>query len=184
MNRKYFHCIALSSILLMTACGSRGDSGRTETEVLEEKQGKVYAKIYDDAADPVRQIDEAVALASASGRNVIAQVGGNWCKWCLMFADFISSDEEISDCIGENFIYIHVNVNHKNENGRTEIYTEAMEKLGNPMRFGYPVLVVLDGKGNVIHTQDSSYLEEDGGYDRQKVMRFFRNWSPVKRDAE
>lgn len=53
-----------------------------------------------------------------------------------------------------------------------------LERLNNPERFGFPVLVVLDGKGNVIHTQDSSLLEEGNGYNRDKVIRFFSNWTP------
>ena len=53
-----------------------------------------------------------------------------------------------------------------------------MKRLGNPGRFGYPVFVVLDGKGKVLHIQDSSFLEEGKGYDKAKVLRFFKNWTP------
>ena len=53
-----------------------------------------------------------------------------------------------------------------------------MQRLGNPGRFGYPVFVVLNAKGKVIHTQDSSFLEEGNGYDKKKVVRFFKNWTP------
>ena len=53
-----------------------------------------------------------------------------------------------------------------------------MERLGNPGRFGYPVFVVLDGKGQVLHIQDSSFLEEGNGYDKEKVVRFFKSWTP------
>ena len=35
----------------------------------------------------------------------------------------------------------------------------------------YRVLVVLGADGTVLHIQDSSYLEEGSGYDKQKVMR-------------
>ena len=134
--------------------------------------------VYDDSLDPVKQIDEAVALAKKTDRNVICQVGGNWCSWCLLFADFISNDEEIKNLIEENFVYIHVNNQYKNSEGKNVPHTKAMEKLGNPGRFGYPVLVVLDKKGNVIHFQDSSFLEEGRGYNKTKVMRFFKNWTP------
>ncbi len=30
---------------------------------------------------------------------------GNWCPWCLRFADFISKDSDISKVISDNFIY-------------------------------------------------------------------------------
>ena len=53
-----------------------------------------------------------------------------------------------------------------------------MKRLDNCGRFGFPVFVVLDEKGKVIHIQDSSFLEEGQGYDREKVLRFFKNWTP------
>lgn len=133
-------------------------------------------KIYDEEINQLEQIDKAVRQASADGKFVICQVGGNWCRWCLMFADFIGKDKEISEMIDRNFVYIHVNYNPRKPSDETAL--KMLKRLGNPGRFGYPVLVVLDGKGKVLHTQDSSLLEEGNGYNRDKVIRFFCNWTP------
>lgn len=133
-------------------------------------------KVYDETADPMEQISKAVKDVSKDGRFVICQVGGNWCRWCLMFAEFITTDEDIKALIDKNFEYIHVNYNPRKPKDETAI--KMLERLGNPERFGFPVLVVLDSKGNVIHTQDSSFLEEGNGYNKDKVMRFFSNWTP------
>lgn len=137
-------------------------------------------QVYDDSADPMKQIQTAVEQAAATGKNVICQVGGNWCPWCLRFAAFITEDAEIAKLVEENFVYVHINNQHKNAvTGRNEPNVEAMARLGNPGRFGYPVMVVLDGKGNILHFQDSSYLEEGKGYNKSKVVRFFKNWTPT-----
>ena len=93
-----------------------------------------------------------------------------------MFADFITNDSEIKGLIDSNFEYIHVNYNPRKPKDDTAV--KMLERLGNPARFGFPVLVVLDEDGNVIHTQDSSLLEEGNGYNRDKVIRFFSNWTP------
>jgi hypothetical protein len=53
-----------------------------------------------------------------------------------------------------------------------------MKRLNNAGRFGFPVLVVLDEEGNIIHIQDSALLEEGQGYNKEKVLRFFQNWTP------
>ncbi len=132
-------------------------------------------KVYDESADQLVQISDAVKEAGKEGKHVVCQVGGNWCKWCLMFAEFITNDDEIRDLIDKNFEYIHVNYNPRKP--KDEKAMKMLERLGNPERFGFPVLVVLDGKGNVIHTQDSSLLEEGNGYNRSKVLRFFTNWT-------
>lgn len=133
-------------------------------------------KVYNEDADPMAQISDAVKKAGKEGKYVICQVGGNWCRWCLMFAEFITSDEEIKTLIDNEFEYIHVNYNPRQP--KNENTLKMLERLGNPERFGFPVLVVLDNNGKVIHTQDSSFLEEGNGYNKTKVMRFFSNWTP------
>ncbi len=139
-------------------------------------------KVYDETIDQNTQIDQAVKQAKAEGKFVVCQVGGNWCPWCLRFADFITKDEEIRRMVGDNFVYIHVDYSpatFKNDPARKQRSEKMMKRLGNPGRFGYPVFVVLDGKGNILHTQDSSFLEEGKGYDKDKVLRFFKNWTPA-----
>ena len=132
---------------------------------------KDLPKIYDEKADAMSQIDKALDEARESGRFVICQVGGNWCPWCLRFAKFITEDEEIANVVKENFVYIHVNTSKANKN------EEALRRLGNPGRFGYPVLVILDDEGRVMHIQNSSYLEEGNSYNHKKVLEFFLNWT-------
>ena len=137
-------------------------------------------QVYDETINPMVQIDQAVAKAKASGKFVICQVGGNWCPWCLRFADFISKDDTIKKVIDDNFVYIHVNYNPRKSGGDEQARQAAMlmRRLSNPGRFGYPVFVVLDEEGRVVHIQDSSFLEEGQGYSREKVLRFFKNWTP------
>ena len=132
---------------------------------------KELPKVYDEKADAMSQIDQALEDARESGRFVICQVGGNWCPWCLRFAKFITEDEEIANVVKENFVYIHVNTSKANKN------EEALRRLGNPGRFGYPVLVILDDEGRVMHIQNSSYLEEGNSYNHKKVLEFFLNWT-------
>ena len=132
---------------------------------------KDLPKVYDEKADAMSQIDQALEEARESGRFVICQVGGNWCPWCLRFAKFITEDEEIANVVKENFVYIHVNTSKANKN------EEALRRLGNPGRFGYPVLVILDDEGRVMHIQNSSYLEEGNSYNHKKVLEFFLNWT-------
>ena len=140
-------------------------------------------KVYDETIDPMEQIDNALVQAADQGKFVICQVGGNWCPWCLRFADFITKDEEIAQVVDENFVYIHVNYNPRTSNDEASSKA-VLQRLGNPGRFGYPVFVVLDAEGNVIHIQDSSFLEEDKSYNKDKVLRFFNNWTPKAVDAQ
>ena len=132
-------------------------------------------KVYSEQINPLEQIDHAIAQAQAEGKFVICQVGGNWCPWCLRFADFITNDSTINSVIEQNFVYIHVNY-HPRKAG--EVGKALMKRLNNAGRFGFPVLVVLDEQGQIIHIQDSGLLEEDKSYNQKKVLNFFQNWTP------
>lgn len=137
-------------------------------------------KVYNEDINPIEQIDQAVAKAKSEGKFVVCQVGGNWCPWCLRFADFITNDTTISKVIDDNFVYIHVNYNPRKSEGEAKARqaAELMKRLDNCGRFGYPVFVVLGDDGKVVHIQDSSFLEEGQGYNKEKVLRFFNNWTP------
>ena len=137
-------------------------------------------KVYNEDINPIEQIDQAVFKAKASGKFVVCQVGGNWCIWCLRFADFITNDTTISKVINDNFEYIHVNYNPRKSGGEEKKMQAAalMKRLNNCGRFGYPVFVVLDETGKVIHIQDSGFLEEGQSYSQEKVLQFFKNWTP------
>ena len=137
-------------------------------------------KVYTEDINPLEQIVHAIDQAKAKGKFVVCQVGGNWCPWCLRFADFISKDTTISKVIDENFEYIHVNYNpRKSENEEKQQQARVlMERLENCGCFGFPVFVVLNVDGKVLHIQDSSFLEEGQGYNQEKVLRFFKNWTP------
>lgn len=128
-------------------------------------------RVYNESIDPLVQIDSALSVAKSDGKYVVCQVGGNWCVWCLRFADFIKKDSEISKLVDDNFVYIHVNYSRNNPS------ESLMKRLNNPSRFGFPVFVVLNQNGDVIHIQDSSFLELGNGYDPEKVKRFFECWT-------
>ena len=136
-----------------------------------QKNDDMQKKVYDEDIDPMMQIEQALEEARNTNRLVICQVGGNWCPWCLRFANFITTDKEIDNFVREHFVYIHLNTSKEHKN------PEMLKRLGNPGRFGYPVLVVLGRDGEVLHIQNSSYLEEEKSYNRKRVMEFFQNWT-------
>lgn len=137
-------------------------------------------RVYDETIDPMAQIDEALVKAKADDKFVVCQVGGNWCPWCLKFADFVEKDTAVNKVVNDNFEYIHVNYNPRKSGGdeAQQKAAKLMKRLDNPRRFGFPVFVVLNGDGKVLHIQDSSFLEEGKGYSEEKTLRFFKNWTP------
>lgn len=130
-------------------------------------------KPYDATENAEVKISELVKKAKAENKNIILQAGGNWCIWCLRFNNYVQTTPELKEIVDANYLYYHLNYSPENKNEK------VFAKYDNPgAKFGYPVFVVLDQNGKMIHTQDSAVLEEGKGYSKEKVKAFFEKWSP------
>lgn len=127
--------------------------------------------LYDPSANAEKQISETVSKAKQQNKHVLVQVGGNWCGWCKKLHEFIKNDATIDSLIQSDYITVHINYSKENKNEK------VLKNLGNPQRFGFPVLLVLNQDGKRIHTQDTVFLEEGKGYNRKKLLRFLRLWN-------
>jgi thioredoxin-related protein len=130
-------------------------------------------KLYHPEADAKKDIADAVAQAKKEHKYVLIQAGGNWCKWCLEFARFSKADAKIDSVITSSYIVYHLNNSKENQN------KAVFASLGYPQRFGFPSFIILNEKGERIHTQNSEYLEDGkSSYDHAKVQAFLEMWTP------
>lgn len=157
-----------------------GTSKEADSTAILEAKKKTAAeekaklpKPYNDKENAEEKIAALVKQAQAENKNIILQAGGNWCIWCLRFNQFVQTTPELKNIVDENYLYYHLNYSPENKNEK------VFAKYNNPgEKFGYPVFVVLDKNGKMIHTQDSAILEEGKGYSIDKVKDFFEKWAP------
>ena len=120
----------------------------------------------------IARIDSAVVVAKNTHRQVLCQMGGDWCKWCRLLNQEIASDTVLSQFIDEFFIYIHVTYN-----GKDDPQSQALnDRLQDAARFGFPVWVILNQHGNIVHIQNTAYLESGFGYDHQRLLDCLNDW--------
>jgi len=129
------------------------------------------ALLYHPEADAKKQIADAVIQSKKESKQVLLMVGGNWCRWCIMFQKFITADASIDSLIKADYVMEHINYSKEYKN------LEVLKALDFPQRFGYPVFVILDGNGKRIHTQNSAYLEYGEGYSKERTMEFLSQWN-------
>ncbi len=141
------------------------------TSLMANSQGSGN-NLYKPDDDAEYELSNLIKLAKAFNRNVFVQVGGNWCAPCLRFNNFITSDEEISSVLNENYVVYHLNYSKENQN------MTLMEKYDNPQKMNFPVFLILDTTGKLLHTQKVMDLVNSLGYDKTKVIALFNDWKP------
>ena len=128
-------------------------------------------KLYKPEENAKKEIEKSVEEAKKTGKHVLVQVGGNWCIWCARFNDFVTNDKSLDSLMNSNYVVYHLN--HSKENKNSDI----LAKYEYPQRFGFPVFLILNEKGELVHTQTSWYLESEKSYHKEKVTAFFNDWS-------
>lgn len=161
-------------LMALCLCGSINSYSQEKPKAVVIKE-KEKVTIYDPMANAESQINEAVKKANLEQKHVLLKIGGNWCIWCARLHSFFNTDKMLDSLLKADYVMVNINYSPENKN------LKILKQLDYPQRFGFPVLVILDGKGKRLHTQDSGLLEapkeiSSTYYDRDKVAGFLKNW--------
>jgi thioredoxin-related protein len=127
---------------------------------------------FDPERNPEQDLKTAVALASKSGQRILLDVGGEWCIWCHKLDKFFQENVDVSEFLHANYLVVKINRSTENKNEK------FLAKY--PTIKGYPHLFVLDGKGKLLHSQDTGELETGDHHDHDKVFAFLKKWASKK----
>jgi len=135
--------IMITMLLSNTGCGSN--------------QGN-YAPVVkvDPARNAAKDIEFAIVEAGRSNKNILLDVGGEWCIWCHRLDAFIGGNKELNDYLQNNFIVVKINYNPENKNEK------VLSQF--PQVAGYPHIFVLDKQGTFLHSQNTNDLEFEKSY--------------------
>lgn len=165
--------IILSSFIALESGYCQGNkSNQSKISQISHSPNRVK---FDPSRDAEKDIKDAIAAAGKSGKNILLDVGGEWCIWCHRLDKLFEDNKDLSDFEHENFIVVKVNYSNENKNEK------VLSKY--PKVSGYPHLFVLDKDGNLLHSQNTGDLESEKGqgHDKDKVFAFLREWSPKKK---
>jgi len=127
-------------------------------------------RLYNPRANAEKDVTELLVKAKRENKRLLLQVGGNWCLMCYRLNAFIQTDSTLKTLVADNYISYHLNYSPENKN------SAYLAKLGNPQRYGFPVLVVLNSDGQPLHTQNMSLMLKGNGYDYNKLKAFLQQW--------
>lgn len=171
--------ILLLSIVLLgcTAPAANAPEVATATETVAEQETAAEREIplyfideYSESRDPAEDLSQAIAEAQRSERRILLEIGGEWCVWCHILDDFLKEQDSIATRLKENFVVVKINVSPENENAEFMAQYPDVE--------GYPHFFVLEGNGDLLHSQNTALLEEGESYNPEVFSAFIEKWAP------
>ena len=131
-------------------------------------------KLFDPTRNPAADLQAAMAEAQAGHKNILLDVGGNWCPWCLLLDRTLSEDGALDALLAKNYVVVRVNFSRENEN--------AAFLSRYPKAHGYPAWYVLSPRGKLLKAEDTSELEQThklgAGYNAAALSGFLSGNAP------
>lgn len=162
--------IVLALLVLGAGCGGEGaPSGESAAPSAEPATDPPeIARPYEDGADAQAEVDAAVARAGADGKRVLLMFGANWCVWCRRLAWVFENEPSVRAALAEGWHVVHVDTGTRSAPANAAL----VARYGDPLQHGLPCLVVLDGSGELVHTQETGSLERGDRHDPARVLAF------------
>lgn len=127
-----------------------------------------YSKVYDDQRDPFKDATAALTLAKSTNRNVLIEIGGNWCTWCHKMDAFLVKNPQIYQALHNQYVLLKINVSDTNENA------DFMKSL--PPVLGYPHMYISTAAGKMLLSKDTAELQDSRGYSKDYWLAFLSKW--------
>ena len=125
--------------------------------------------IYPEISAAEADIATALKEAKSKHRRIILDFGGDWCPDCQVL-DINFHNGSNLDLLERNFVLVHVNVGHMDQN------IDVAQRYGVPINKGVPALAVLDSKGKVLYAQSTGEFRDMRSMDPQSVTEFLNKW--------
>ena len=129
--------------------------------------------IYPDPSQAKADLAAALKTAARTHRRVLLDFGGNWCGDCQVL-DLYFHDPANLPILDANFVLVHINIGHMDEN------VDIAEKYQVPLHRGVPALAVLSDKGTLLYSQKAGEFEAMRRMESSAVTNFLVQWKPVK----
>src|SRR5579863_7305415 len=130
-------------------------------------------EIYPVPEQAKSDLAAALKTAAASHKHVLLDFGGNWCGDCQVL-DLYFHDAKNLPILEQNFVLVHINIGHMDEN-------EDIARLYDvPLGRGVPALAVLNERGKLLFSQKKGEFEAMRRMESSSVTEFLVQWRPAK----
>lgn len=130
-------------------------------------------EIYPDPAQAKDDLVAALKTAAATHKRILLDFGGNWCGDCQVL-DIYFHDPTNRPILEANFVLVHINIGHMDQN------LDLAQQYEVPLNKGVPALAVLTEEGKLLYSQQAGQFESMRRMQSSVVTDFLVQWKPVK----
>jgi len=121
---------------------------------------------YNEAADAKAEIEQALATAGTTKRNVLVIFGANWCEDCRALDASLKSQKN-AELLAKEFVVVKVDVGNFDRNGT------LTTQYGNPTKKGIPAAIVLAPNNQTLYATRAGELSNARRMSESGVYEFF-----------
>lgn len=130
-------------------------------------------EIYPNPERAKADLAAAVKLATQTHKRILLDFGGNWCGDCFVL-DLNLHGEMNRALLDSNFVMVHINIGHMDENA------DLAARYQVPIKRGVPAMAVLDERGRLLYSQKDKEGEAMSRTDPRAVRDFLLKWRPER----
>jgi len=131
---------------------------------------------YDPLRDAGKDLTAASAEAQRSNKNILVEVGGEWCSWCHILDRFFDDHPDLAALRDKNYVIMKVSMSEENPNGA------FLSRFPYVRR--YPHIFILGARGNLIRSQPTHGLEDGQSYNAKRFWEFLERFAPKRAPAD
>lgn len=127
--------------------------------------------LFDPDRNPAADLILAIQQACRERKNILLEIGGDWCIWCQRLETFITDHSELRELRERHYCLVRIFVDPEVELPPLFSYLPPFD--------GVPHFYVFSPSGELLHTQDTAPLEAGESYNLERVAAFLQRWAGV-----
>ena len=163
-NRWLMIGVAAAFAVVATVSAWKSNAQTPAAPVVEQ-----HAMPYDEAADPQRDLQVALARARQENKRVLVVFGANWCPDCRELDKEFHAGGKTQALVAGRYEVVKVDV------GRFDKNLDFAKLYGEPIKKGIPSVVVVTPTNEVVYQTRAGELADARAMGRDGIYGFFKD---------
>jgi thiol:disulfide interchange protein len=131
---------------------------------------EVTSTKFDPHRNSFDDLSAATEEAKRTKRNILIEVGGEWCEWCHIMDEFYAKNPKLLTLRDKYYVTVKADVSENHSNAK---FLSQFPQID-----GAPHIFILDASGKLVRSEDTSELEDGQSYNVERFKKFLEKYAP------